>query len=329
MQPQASPASSGVMLTRKGQKYADHHSHRRPSQRTLRQLAKLRQEAEAEIERLIGFLDKTEPDPDLEPSLAGDYNNHAGDFGDDREADDAEREPTFGWTEHEARFGCQATPLQTDEAEDPHIDDEPSLGSIENHPSDTRRPNFYGELVGYFTGTTTAGSQLKWAAGNREDLEGDPREDDEEGGDEEPSLGSYNVIPGRSMVDGDALWPGQSQVVDSGMDQGDWSAGGTDDGEAAHDGLEPSLGWSGNVDQDGGANWRGNAEDREPDNDEQDENGDEQDRDGGLDDNGVPPSPAYRRRLFARRGQLHKAPAKDASCVITGPDGNQYRVIRQ
>ncbi|MGY3358850.1 hypothetical protein ACVWZK_005513 [Bradyrhizobium sp. GM0.4] len=41
----------------------------RVTAKPLSDLARLRKEASAEIERLLAFLDRTEPDPDLEPSL--------------------------------------------------------------------------------------------------------------------------------------------------------------------------------------------------------------------------------------------------------------------
>ncbi|MET4345503.1 hypothetical protein [Bradyrhizobium sp. RT9a] len=41
----------------------------RVTAKPLSDLARLRKEASTEIERLIAFLDSTEPDPDLEPSL--------------------------------------------------------------------------------------------------------------------------------------------------------------------------------------------------------------------------------------------------------------------
>jgi hypothetical protein len=75
----------------------------------------------------------------------------------------------------------------------------------------------------------------------------------EDAGDFEPSLGSYNVIPGRSMA-GSAVWPEQVQVTDQGFDQSGWAYGGTDDLEDEHDGRE-----DGGDDEDGG--------DREPDHD--------------------------------------------------------------
>ncbi len=59
----------------------------------LQALARLRREAEAEIERLLDFLDELDPDPDIEPD--GD------ELDDDREddEDDGDLEPSFGASE--------------------------------------------------------------------------------------------------------------------------------------------------------------------------------------------------------------------------------------
>jgi len=116
---------------------------------------------------------------------------------------------------------------------------EPSLGSLENHPSDHRVPNFWGELVGHFTGTTREGSQLCWS---EEADGGDDAEDEhdgcEDGGDDEPSLGSIPPSPGRVFVDGNAMWPDQVAVIDGGFDQEHWALGSSDDCEGEHDGRE-------------------------------------------------------------------------------------------
>lgn len=81
-----------------------------------------------------------------------------------------------------------------------------------------------------------AARQVRWACGGREDLEEDSYLED--GGDEEPSLCGQAVIIGRSMIDGSAQWPQQSQTVDSGVDQTYWSGGGDQDLEAEFDGRE-------------------------------------------------------------------------------------------
>jgi hypothetical protein len=82
-------------------------------------MGKLRRAAMDEIERLIAFLDATEPDPDAEPSLGWQTGNQSpehhsqaapdfsadGNAGDDREEED-EREPpvddeaSLGWTDN-------------------------------------------------------------------------------------------------------------------------------------------------------------------------------------------------------------------------------------
>jgi hypothetical protein len=80
----------------------------------LPSLAHLRKEAAAAIERLIAFLDSTEPDPDAEPSLGWTTSsNHwletpedllgNANAGDDREDEDereppVDDEPSLGWT---------------------------------------------------------------------------------------------------------------------------------------------------------------------------------------------------------------------------------------
>ncbi|CAN7597013.1 hypothetical protein LJR234_004599 [Mesorhizobium amorphae] len=54
----------------------------------------VRRSIEDEIERLISLLDFVEPDPDLEPYLAG-RGEVVGT--DDREGDDSDYEPSLGW----------------------------------------------------------------------------------------------------------------------------------------------------------------------------------------------------------------------------------------
>lgn len=81
-------------------------------------IGRLRKEAQDEIERLLAFLDETDGDPDLEPSLAG-YSpgmddreaepEHEEDGGDaEPNVDDepgADDEPRFGWNDEEAARG--------------------------------------------------------------------------------------------------------------------------------------------------------------------------------------------------------------------------------
>jgi hypothetical protein len=91
---------------------------------------------------------------------------------------------------------------------------EPSLASPESAPADQGR---YVDTNGGGRFSNSL-SQVSWARGNTSELEGDPSVDDEDGGDDEPSLGSYEVVPGVVMVDGNAIWPEQRQVRDSSFD---------------------------------------------------------------------------------------------------------------
>jgi hypothetical protein len=61
-------------------------------------IGRLRKEARDEIDRLIRFLDATEPDPDFEPNLAGSNSGFVPAL-DDAEADSVDDEPTLGATE--------------------------------------------------------------------------------------------------------------------------------------------------------------------------------------------------------------------------------------
>lgn len=84
MQHLPTPESTGITLTRKGQRYCATHQVDRVA-------------IEAAIDRLIDLLDELDGDPDLEPYLAGDLNMRMGAIGDDREGDDADNEPSLGW----------------------------------------------------------------------------------------------------------------------------------------------------------------------------------------------------------------------------------------
>lgn len=68
-------------------------------------------------------------------------------------------------------------------------------------------------------------------------------EDDgrEDGGDNEPSLGSFNIMLGRVVIEGSASWPEQTVMVDPGIDQCDWVGMDDRDGEAEFDGREPDV----------------------------------------------------------------------------------------
>jgi hypothetical protein len=253
MQSQPAPAA-GVRLTRKAERYlADHPKAPGPqhlSRRDHKALAKLRAEAEEQIERLIEFVDRIEGEPDLE---------------DADEDDDRESEPSLGWA---GGRGCSLGTVPNAFFVDCELDDandEPSLGVCERHPS------HYS-----WSARNAGGSQIGWAhGGNTRDLEGDAHEDDEPGGDEEPSLGWETGSIGRVMVDGDAIWPDQTQARDPGIDQ-TWISGrvSEEDLEGEFDGredgadLEPNLGspspYSENANQVGWASG-GDQNEREDD----------------------------------------------------------------
>lgn len=76
-----------------------------------RALARLRKEAEVEIERLIEFLDKVAPDPDLE---------------DDEAEVDEDIEPSLGWAHNRVNQIGQC--FGTDDCEDEHDGREPDDG---------------------------------------------------------------------------------------------------------------------------------------------------------------------------------------------------------
>jgi hypothetical protein len=78
------------------------------------------------IENLINLLDDMDGDPDLEPYLAG---LHMGGHTDDREGDDgygqdADREPSLGWTAN-GDLGKEMPPMFGPDLEADDIDDEP------------------------------------------------------------------------------------------------------------------------------------------------------------------------------------------------------------
>ena len=148
----------------------------RKRQKALQDLAKLRKEASAEIDRLISFLDASDAyvTTELEDQV------------DDGPIDDAELEPSFcGVTAEGIGIPCgvQGDELEADYGNGLTTDDEPSLGSSEDHP------NGYADWGG-------SRSQEDWSSGSRDDLEHehDGREPEDEGGetvheDDEPSLG--------------------------------------------------------------------------------------------------------------------------------------------
>lgn len=143
-------------------------------------LPRLRAEAAARVAALLDFLDATEDtDCDLEAN------------GDD--------EPSLGWTITGQTLCSGVEPDLESEDEN----DEPSLGSVENHPG--------AFLLG------RGCSQEGWAAGRSDDRESEhdgcePDVDDEDGGDGEPSLG-WATQDGGSIVFGSTS--GSDQEIDA------------------------------------------------------------------------------------------------------------------
>ncbi|NUU40361.1 hypothetical protein [Tardiphaga robiniae] len=122
-------------------------------------IGSLRKEARDEIDRLIQFLDQTDDYVcrELEDAV------------DDGPIDDNELEPSLCGLDadprrHQGGDGCGW--LSDRELDD--SDDEPSLGSIENHPN------------GY-TDSNVTRSHEHWAGGNTDEREGDGCADDREG----------------------------------------------------------------------------------------------------------------------------------------------------
>ncbi|MDB5563753.1 MAG: hypothetical protein JWP84_319 [Tardiphaga sp.] len=100
-------------------------------------IGRLRKEAADEIDRLLAFLDTTEPDPDLEPSLGASYGG-SGAGGDDRELDDENDEPSLGSSNDYHGGGNQDaawryTPHDIHDREGPDHDLEPSLCGVGSH----------------------------------------------------------------------------------------------------------------------------------------------------------------------------------------------------
>jgi hypothetical protein len=232
------PKAANIALTTKGKAFAERQARRQaPTKdeqaktigKQIEKLLRIRREADETAQFLIGILDDEEPDPDLEPTF-GYLPPGCIDEGEPGH----DEEPTLGWT---------ATLNQTDRNRlgDSWLVDgecEPTLGAPETVTTPVG-PSYDGWTPGGIR-RDRMGSQAHWAAGNRQDLEGDPKEDDEDGHDKEPSLGAQNVILGRSMVDGNSMWPSQSQVIDAGMNQLGWTSG-CSDSDLEDDPGEPML----------------------------------------------------------------------------------------
>jgi hypothetical protein len=130
--------------------------------------------AEEAAERLIALLDELDPDPDLEPSLGVDPTNPSV-AAVDCEADPSDEEPSLGWTSSINQLakhrsgkpaGLWGVPVEDGEQEhdgrEPQGDEEPSLGSIEQH----------------FGMWEDRSSQLTWGCSSTTDREPDGDEGD-------------------------------------------------------------------------------------------------------------------------------------------------------
>jgi hypothetical protein len=193
----------------------------------------IRKSCERMIEDLLAVMDACDDDPDLEP--VGDdepslgfacarvgigFPNHPEpsqwdrprenvDRGDDRESDDYDTEPSLGWTLTGAfgNVGEQTIDCEQDDADaEDDGSEEPSLGSLENHPND------YG-----FADRSSIGTQAQWGSSATDDTEDehDGREslsadgtdgeaddsDYEPDNDREPELGSFD-----RMTDQEQSW---------------------------------------------------------------------------------------------------------------------------
>lgn len=163
----------------------------------LAALARLRKEAEAEIERLLGFLDQLGPDPDLEPQLGA-----------------PERHPGK-WDRKRSRAASQAlwAAGTTDDNEEQTGDDEPSFG----HPIDEEREDDPAELgIGDSGGLDTDEEYSLGSSDgvlNQVDAWRYASDELERAGDEEPSLGSLDDC------DSQAGW-GNGDQLDREIDEG-------------------------------------------------------------------------------------------------------------
>jgi hypothetical protein len=164
-----------------------------------RALARLRKEAEDEIERLIDLLDRIAPDPDLEE-------DDGLEDGWDLE-DDGTSEPSLGASEVRCELGDYFAASRTLT---------PSVRPI-------------GSQTAWCAGHMTSDDR-------EEDVADEPHDADYEGNDE-PSLGALNE-PASYEVVRDAEGRAVSVILREG-DQTRWAEAGTDDLEDEHDGREP------------------------------------------------------------------------------------------
>jgi len=160
----------------------------RGQQTALSDLARLRKEASAEIDRLIAFLDASDPYAATELE----------DQADDHPIDGDELEPSFcGITAGRGAHADQPWPdshgdeLEADYADGTTTDDEPSLGSVAA-----------SEHV----------SQASWSQGGSSDLE-DEHDGREPSEDDEPSIG-YDACTIIAEIDTGELEPSLGWTVD-------------------------------------------------------------------------------------------------------------------
>jgi hypothetical protein len=183
----------------------------------LAALARLRDEAAAEVERLLAFLDATEPDPDLEEGDEG-----GGDINDEPHDGDFDSEPSLafpgaasgtGGTQHHGNASDLEDDNDSGIADDGGLAEqttgEPTLGSF-----DRLMNQQHGWQQRFGPGT--------WHAGPDTELDDADKEDN---GDLEPSLGSLEQIASSFEYHHN---PGGNQAI--------WAAGSTDDRE--HDPAE-------------------------------------------------------------------------------------------
>lgn len=223
-------AESGIRLSPLGEAYAI--AHERPygcpdgvDPHLWRQALESRAERHLSLATaLIAMLDVMDGDPDLEPALAGldggPQDDRESDGLEHGEGDDADREPSLGWSDMEARYGAAPTFDPDRELDD--ADDEPSLGS----PETPFAPPPYGMWRGQppYLPAIPLGGQETWARGKGDDDEqtnedgGDVQDEphDEES-DCEPSLGfteHINQVTRARVISGWVFNDAEADYVD-------------------------------------------------------------------------------------------------------------------
>ncbi|MBT1155709.1 hypothetical protein J1C56_08905 [Aminobacter anthyllidis] len=108
---------------------------------------RIRRRIEAAIEQLIALLDSFDPDPDLEPYLAGTGGSHKP--LDDREADDSDLEPYPAWTVGEAAHGDYSTEGMADLEEQHDREHDECDGETDQWSIDCDVPQFGQQWHGH------------------------------------------------------------------------------------------------------------------------------------------------------------------------------------